>query len=511
MEKPILRHAKSVEGMLGCIDRCIFNGRIRNLEYPEGVERWLHRNEILKRDLGDFARVWWKRIKEGAKKAAEEGGRAFFSVSSDLRKEDRVRAIVEESGITSGLACVLTATEPIRSYRLLYGNFKQNLHLAKATRRGLVVYFYFLHQQLGLMHARIQAWLPFTIQIHVNGHSWLARKLQEQGLPFEQRDNCFAKIGDIKAAARIAEEFPALDWVSLLDPIARGVNPLLNGVLAQERYEWYVDQCEYSTDIIFADPAELESFSREAIERGCLYLGAEDVMRFLGRRLNPQYQGEVLTQVVKRWPGARIRHVAGSNCIKLYSKNGCALRLETVINWPYDFRVTRSTLRNGTTTVRRAPLVKSIDCFPLFQEVGRDCNERYLQAIEDVSPPGPAHAALLQLQDRLPGARNRRPLNPAATGDVALFKSALAGENHLHGFRNADIRARLFASPVAIDELRKQRRRVSRLLGLLRNRGLIDLIPRTRRWRVTEQGLRSMSAAIRCYEKDFPEAFSTAA
>jgi hypothetical protein len=43
-----------------------------------------------------------------------------------------------------------------------------------AWRKCLVLSFYFLDREFGFCHARVQTWFPFTIQVYVNGHEWLA-------------------------------------------------------------------------------------------------------------------------------------------------------------------------------------------------------------------------------------------------------------------------------------------------------------------------------------------------
>lgn len=513
MENRIVRHARSAGEALGCIDRAIIHGRMQDLDYAEGVDSWLFRSEFLKKDFPQFCKRWIGRIREAAAAAAEKAGQELIQVGAAIRKEDLVREIVERNGINEGLAAVLTATESISTYRLVYGDRVAPIRLKKELRRGLVVYYYFVHRQLGLMHARIQCWLPFPIQIHVNGHSWLARQMQKAGIDFDQRDNCFASIAKPARAQRLADKFPRLDWRALLDPIAKRINPLLKDVLADPgQYAWFLNQCEYATDIPFSDPAELEDVARAAMDRGMRCFSSEDTMQFLGRRLNGNFKGEIVSSHGKRHVGVRLRHSVDSNHIKLYAKNGCVLRVETVINKPYDFRVNRPCLRKGKTTMRRAPLIKGIDCFPQFAEVGKDCNQRYIDAMAEVEPPGPAHEALAHLKTKLaPGTRNARALNMADAADINLFRAVLDGSHVLHGFRNSDICSRLFAPTDDAALIVQQRRRLSRLLALLRNRELITRIPNTRRWQPTQKGLRTMSAAIRCYEKDFPAAFAAAA
>jgi len=101
--------------------------------------------------------------------------------------------------------------------------------------------------------------------------------------------------------------------------------------------------------------------------------------------------------------------------------------------------------------------------------------------------------------------RSSRAFNPATVADLTLFAAVLRGEQTLQGFRNREVRLRLFGSTAASD--RQRSAQVSRLVKRLHLRGLVAKIPRSRRWRITQLGHTTMSAAIQLREKDFPTAF----
>jgi hypothetical protein len=82
------------------------------------------------------------------------------------------------------------------------------------------------------MRVKIQTWFPFTMQVYVNGHEWLARKLFAQGIAFERADNAFLWLADPERAGRIAQGFWRRDWPSFLDRLARRVNPVLGDWLS---------------------------------------------------------------------------------------------------------------------------------------------------------------------------------------------------------------------------------------------------------------------------------------
>ena len=138
-------------------------------------------------------------------------------------------------------------------------------------------------------------------------------------------------------------------------------------------------------------------------------------------------------------------------------------------------------------------------------------NQRYLDALAVVDDPAPAHQALDRLvrlvRDR--HGRASRAFNPATAPDLALFTAVLRGEHLLQGFRNRDVRTRLFGPTATAD--RRRSAQVSRLVKRLHLRGLVAKIPRSRRWRITQLGHTVLSAAIHLREEQFPAAFLKAA
>ena len=86
----------------------------------------------------------------------------------------------------------------------------------KRERKCLFYYFYYQHKEFGLMHVRVQSWLPFGVQICLNGRSYLAEQMKRTGMGFEQRDNCFAWIEDLSRAQRMLDVLAGKPWVAVL-------------------------------------------------------------------------------------------------------------------------------------------------------------------------------------------------------------------------------------------------------------------------------------------------------
>ena len=90
-----------------------------------------------------------------------------------------------------------------------------------AKRNCLQLYYhYFMDRQLGLIHVKLQTWFPFPIQVYVNGHEWLARRLGRHGLKYLKSDNVFLQVSDLVRAQRLA---PTDSPASTREPLHRSI------------------------------------------------------------------------------------------------------------------------------------------------------------------------------------------------------------------------------------------------------------------------------------------------
>jgi hypothetical protein len=501
----VVKFTSSIIAVLSCSDRVIFKGHL-----PFGSEGQLNAfvDRTLRIPRKDFLPFLEKKsdlLVNHAKTLAARHDAPYHYLQGHHRKEDLVRTIIRDRRLDSGLVCVLCCQETCRTVKLRYGQGRPRLIYAPRPQR--VLYFYFLDPQFGLLYLRLQSWFPFTFQAYVNGHDWLARQLLRQGIGFVQHDNAFTQLDDPAKAQQLADRFCRLSWVKILDRWARQVNPLLRqDWLRPQGYYWVIDQAEYSTDVLFASRQALADLYPHLLEHASLHFSAQDILGFLGRRLHPRFDGEVLTDCKKdRWPGARIKHRVKNNWLKMYDKFGQILRIETVINQPREFKVRRRRLRQGRRQVVWCPMNKGVSNFYHYHQVARAANQRYLAALAVVSDPAPAYRQTerLSMPKRVAG-RSYAGFNPARRRDVRLFEAVLRGEHLLQGFRNADIRRLLYGESKVAGERRRQSAAVGRLLKRLHVRGVLAKVPRSRRWRMTEAGQRLLGTVVRLYHDGVP-------
>ena len=509
MDRFIMHHRDRIVGRLSCFDRVIFKGHLP-ISYAAGMESFFCR---IGAKLTEFKKIvvhQADRLKQHAQTVAQRAGRPYRYLNGPVRKDELARQIAQRDNLQRGLICVLGTVEPVQAFRLIYGQGRPRL--VSQWRKCLVHYFYLLDSQFGFMHVRRPTWFPFTMQVYINGHEWLARRMERLRLRFQRLDNAFLSIARPQRAEHLAREFARLDWPIELDRYARRFNPLLPDLLEPLRYYWVADQAEYATDVMFASRADLQALYPSLLRHATLTFQADDVMKFLGRKLHGSFQGEIVSDLKHRVEGARIKHRAKRNWIKMYDKHGRVLRVETVINQPREFKVRRTSTFRGRTRVRWTPMPKGVAFLDRTERICRAANRRYLDALAQIKDPASARKALDRMAMPAPARKRRlRGFNPADPHDAKLFAAVLRGEHLIAGFRNRHVREALFGSTDDRLTARRHAARVTRRFNRLHAHRYIAKIPHTHRWRVTDLGRAAMSAVIDVRDNAFPAAFTKAA
>jgi hypothetical protein len=512
MESFIDRHASKVSGALSGFDRVRLRGTLRWLSNVRGMIGYLSAMSVLLKNFTRFAKGFTEQIRQRALEDAEQVGRPLIYLnSSQVNKEQMAREIAQRDKIREGLICVLRCVEPCYSFSVGPNRDTKRLELRYGPSKCLHQYHYLLDPQLGFLNVRLQTWFPFTIHVCLNGREWLARQMDAAGLAYVQRDNCFIRLEDPAEAQRLMDGQLRIGWRSVMDRLTRQVHPLHRQLFPEpiHSYYWSINESEWATDVMFRSPEMLKELYPRLIRHGLLALGSRDVMRFLGHHvpahggINGNFAGEVVSDLRTRQEGMRLKHRAGSNSLKMYDKQQTVLRIETTLNDAGPLKVYRTAQQNASRTeptktpVKKwRPLRKAVADTARRAKLCQAANDRYLDMlakVEDTTPLGKLTKNICQ--PTMLNGKRVRALNPLGEQDSQLIALVCRGEFAVQGFRNADLRLLLFGEAKTTPaEARKQSAAVYRRLRLLRAHGLIQKIPKTHRYQLTEFGKTSLVA-----------------
>jgi hypothetical protein len=500
------RYQQDVIGVVSGFDRVRFRGTLRSICYAKGLDLFLARVGVRYKDFKEVALGWSERLIEHAQQVAQQAGRPFqYVASSNEDKQAEAQRIAQREGITEGLVCVLRCVESCSSFAIRRDG-QGGFCFRPEERRCLYLYYYYLDREFGLMHVRVATWLPFGIQVCLNGREYLARRMNKAGIRFEQRDNCFVWIEDLPRAQQMLQDLEERKGERWLKSLAARVNPLLgkDSGLDLHPYYWSISESEYATDVMFRDAPALAKAYPALLNHAIQRFASPDVLRFWGRRTSSRFNGEVSTSYQVRPEGTRVKHRLEENSIKMYDKQGSVLRIETTINNARRFKVRRMRVRCGVRRMRWVPMRQGVVDLDRRVEISRAANERYLEALAVVDVPSPAHV-LLDGVSR-PVTKDQRPyraLRPVSQPEAAVFAAVLQGEFLLKGFTNRDLREQV--EPGTSTDPQERRRasgRTTRRLRLLRAHGLLRKVSGTRYYRVTPKGQQIMTAALRLRDAD---------
>lgn len=501
MNQFIQKYDENVTGTLSGWDRVVFRGTLRVLCFVDGMMGYLYRVGVLLKDFGEHAQAMTGRLIEASLAAAQEAGRPIeYLDSPKTRKDEYARNIALDDDIREGLICVLTCVEPCKSYEIYRNRERKKLELKPRMRKCRFLYHYWIDPRFGFMSARIQTWFPFSIQVCINGREWLARRMDESGLRYDRYDNSFPWIADFAKAQTIMDRMQKINWPRMLDAVARRLNPthgrMFRGLGLS--YYWSAFQTEWASDAAFTSSKALAKIYPQLVRGAIATFGSRDVLRFLGKRPDRRYQGEVLSDYKDRPEGVRVKHQAFGNSVKVYDKGGSLLRIETTINNPGAFQSYRSSESDPGGLKSWRPMRKGVADMHRRAEVSQQSNNRYADALAslDTSTPIGQLAAEVCRPVRKDGTRYRA-LRPWSEHDRKLLESISDGELAVAGFCNRDLARQLY--PPADDAAQRGRiaSRVSYRLRILRAHGLIRKSPGRRRYHVTAKGREIITALSR--------------
>jgi len=377
-------------------------------------------------------------------------------------------------------------------------------------RKCLFLYHYSIHPQFGFMHARIQTWFPFPIQVCLHGREWLSRLMDAQGLAYRRCDNCFPWIADFARAQELSDGQRRMHWADALNAIARTLNPIHEEIFRAYKvnYYWSTHQSEWATDVVFKDASVLKRLYPRFVHHGMTTFASPDVMRFLGRKIAlggnvpARFDGEVVSDLKRRMEGIRIKHRMNGNSIKAYDKAytdaGSVFRVETTINNEEDFRVFRPKEGEADGPLAWRQMRRGVADLDRRADVSQHANERYLDALASTDDTTTLEQ-LLALIGHLStwNGKRVRGIQPFGPEDGALLEAAARGEFTINGFRNKHLQALVFDTPPADAKQARQRSaHVSRKLRMLRAHGIIKKVPNEHRYCLAQRGRSIITACL---------------
>jgi hypothetical protein len=503
------KYSDYIHGVVHGFDRIILKGYIGEFYYGNNFYYFLKKEEIKLKDFKDYAQKVTRLIKSHVEKIVSETGvYTEYLNSPKTSKEGIAKRVAKEQGVTEGLVCVLSAVEPCTALSVEYNKSTGKLEKKSGYRKCLHYYFYYMDKGFGLMYVRFQTWFTFGLQIYINGREYLKKQLDKAKIKYKSYDNSITWVENIEKAQAISDKFHEKKWHKVFDQFAERVNgflPRIKEIFNGRAYKWYVEQCEYATDIMFKDRESLEKLYPYFVEYASLCQVGENIFTFFGRKVHGHYQGEAVSDRKNFFgQGFRVKFMLDKNSIKIYDKAN-NLRVETTINNASAFKVRNP---NPNSKKKWLNMGKAISNLYRYAEISKACNMRYFESLSNVDNNDNIDKEIeilcnsknVKLSSKSEKPRRYSGFNLLSDSITKVFNAILSGEFVIRGFRNKDLRQKLLNLGLFSEDdlfnVKKLSGKITRLIAKLRAHKIITKLNKTCRYRVTKSGEKILSRVL---------------
>ena len=473
-----------------CIDRLYLNVYIPNLQRAPNVSWFLKQQRQSPVASSAAMAPITRDFVAAIETYAQTHQVPVLTFEKGQRKDDVVAPYVARAAGSDRIVLIGKAQEKTTTFRTTQGHGPRSREryprLYRTTAMVNHYYFYGVDQDFGPFFCKFSSYFPYTAKFCLNGHEYLKYQLTREGIPYEALDNGILSCAD---PARMQALADGLSTEKIEGLVRKWLARLPQPFTAAERaagydYDISILQAEFSLTQVLDRPLTGRLFF-EAAMRENLDLGRpEHIQLIFERRITKatpsRFRTRIITEGVTPALHVDYRHAR----IKQYHKEGRALRTETTINDTRDFYIGKRLMN-----------------LPALRQIGFQANRRLLRvqtlshdclvgedAFQQVNQPrqldGQRVAAL-----RFTDARVQALLN-------ALVSFRLLPQ----GFANRDLRA-LLAPLLGLTPDQFTPGQMTYHLRRLRLHGLIERLPNTHRYQVTDFGWRVAFFLTRTYSR----------
>jgi len=479
-----------VELEVECIDRMYLNLYVPILQREPGVAYFWqsHRGHKFASSslMAPMTHSFVARIEE----FAEHEGIDLITFKKGQRKDDVAKQYLAQFPLDEGVLFIGKAQERarvVRTERRRNPRTGQTYPwLVKTTGMVNQYYFYCVDRDFGPFFLKLCSYFPYNGKLCINGHEYVKRQLDRRGITYEALDNGILSCENPRRLQRICDglsetkiEALARKWLRLLP----------HPFTAEDRRAGFVHdisilQAEFSLTQVLDRPVTGRVFFEEII-RDNIDIGRPDQVQLIfDRRVIRTTPGRFRTRVITDGVIPSLHVDYKHTRIKQYHKLGRALRTETIINDTRDFAIG-----------------KRLQNLPALRQVGFQANRRLLnvQRISHDSSIGEdafhrVHSPVHVGGQRAPALRFGDPRVQA------LFSALLVFRLLPRGFQNRDLRE--YVGPLlGLDPSKITVGKMTYDLRRLRLHGLIERIPASHRYHVTDFGIRTALFLTRVYAR----------
>ena len=405
------------------------------------------------------------------------------------RKDDVAADYRERFQGTEGVLFLGKAQEKVTVFRTekrTGSDGKKYPWIVKSATPVNQFYFYCPAADFGPFFLKFSTYFPYNAKLCLNGHEYVKRQLAKEGIAFEALDNGVLTCADPQRLQQLCAGLSAAKIDALARKwLARLPHPFTTqDRKAGYRYDVSILQAEFSLTQVLDRPQTGRIFFEQVIREN-LDLGRPDQVQLIfERRVTRRTPGRFRTRVLTEGVTPSLHIDYKNTRIKQYHKEGRALRTETTLNNTRDFGIG-----------------KRLHNLPALREIGFQANRRLLHVQKISHDCAIGEDAFQQVnQPVVVDGQRASALRFADVAAQALLSALLVFRLLPRGFSNRELRDH-WAPLVGKKAQNITPGQMTYHLRRLRLHGLIERVPRSHRYRVTNSGWRTALFCTRCYNR----------
>jgi hypothetical protein len=239
------------------------------------------------------------------------------------------------------VVAIVKGREPAR-IMIAIGNKKDNRWHLQIAQRWVVQYNFYLHDEhWGRMFVRMCPYLPFSARVCLNQHHWLAIRMRQEGIDFQQYTNAFLKCSNPARLQELADSLTARDlltcgqkWLAIFTPFFTERERKQAGC----HHRLFFAQVELCDNLIFRRRAALDQLGERLLDANRTIGQPNKITVIFGRKITRQYKGKLQTVIEDmNLPNPVIRSHYGNGFVKQYVRAHALLRTEPASNNVNDY------------------------------------------------------------------------------------------------------------------------------------------------------------------------------
>jgi hypothetical protein len=481
--------AQHVTLELESLDRVYLNVYQSLLQTPRSVFYFLREHHGAGAVSSRKMKAISERFIQGVQRYARQHGVEVLSFEKGQRKEDL--AAQHLAGFTGreGVLFIGKAQEKARTFRTEGRRNAQGQTypwIVETTAMVNQYYFYAVDEDFGLFFLKYSSYFPYGAKLCFNGHEWLKRQLAKEGIAYESLANGILSCENPARMQELASRLTPQRIERFLRKWQRRLPCPFRRCEEAAGYRYDVSMCqvEFALTQVLDRPLSGRIFFEEVLREN-LDLGRPDNLQLIfERRVTKRTPGQFRTRVVREGviPSLHVDYKA--NRIKQYFKEGRAIRTELTVHNPRDFGVNRR-----------------LEHLSALREVAFQANRRVLHVQQTSQDHALAEEQFREVTQPKTVAEQRA--SALRFGDplvLALFSVLLLFRLLPRGFRSRDLREHI-APLLGDDPSSWTQGRLTYQLRRLRLHGLIERVPQSQRYQVTERGLVVALWFTRCHAR----------